>query len=474
VCCNACIERTPHSLADICPAPEESRIPAGASGAPRLRRVLTRWDLIVYGLTIITPTAAYPVFGIVQQQSNGHAALSYLAAMVAMLFTALSYGRMAAAFPAAGSTYTYAQRGLHGHVGFLAGWSMVLDYVLVPLLSAVYVSITAARLVPAVPYWVWALVFAAGITCVNVRGIQVTARASHLMTAIMMASTVLFIALAIRYVAVHFGVAGLLAPQAIFNPDTFALRPLMFGAGIATLSYLGFDAVSTLAEETPHPEKDIGFATVLVCILQTVFCVAIAYLATLVWPASKPFPNVETAILDVTSVTGGPPMFWFTTFVLLVAGVASSLTSQAGAARLLFGMGRDGMLPRSVFAYLDPKYATPTRSIYLMGVISFIGALLIGFQLVVELVNFGAFVGFILVNLSVIGHYYVRLGQRGGTRVWTNLVLPALGVLVCAYVWMSLSPKAMLVGFCWLAIGVVYLAILTRGFRTPPRVLELP
>jgi putrescine importer len=428
----------------------------------------------VYGLTIITPTAAYPVFGIVQQESHGHAALSYLVAMVAMLFTAISYGRMAAAFPAAGSTYTYAQRGLHGHIGFLAGWSMVLDYVLVPLLSAVYVSITAARLVPAVPYWVWALSFAAAITLVNVRGIQVTARASHLMTAIMMASTVLFIALAIRYIAVQFGASALLAPNAVFNPDTFALRPLMLGAGIATLSYLGFDAVPTLAEETPHPETDIGFATVLVCILQTVFCVAIAYLATLVWPADKPFPNIETAILDVTSITGGPPMFWFTTFVLLVAGVASSLTSQAGAARLLFGMGRDGMLPKRVFAYLHPTYATPTRSIYLMGAISFIGALLIGFQLVVELVNFGAFVGFILVNLSVIGHYYVRLHRRGGARFWANLVLPALGVIVCTYVWTSLSPRAIVVGFCWLALGVVYLAILTRGFRRAPQTLELP
>jgi amino acid transporter len=149
------------------------------------------------------------------------------------------------------------------------------------------------------------------------------------------------------------------------------------------------DAISTLAEEARRPEKDIGFATVLVCFLQNIFCFAIVYLAGVVWPIDKPFVNVETAILDVAQVTGGRLLFGATTFVLLIAGVASSLTSQAGAARLLYGMGRDGMLPNRIFGFLHPRYATPTRSIYLMGSISFVGALLVSFQLV------GALVGFI-------------------------------------------------------------------------------
>ncbi|HUS05345.1 MAG TPA: APC family permease [Bryobacteraceae bacterium] len=429
--------------------------------------MLTRTDLVVYGLTIITPTAAYPMFGIVQQVSLGHAALSYLIAMVAMLFTAASYGRMAAAFPVAGSTYTYAQRALNGHVGFLAGWSMILDYVLVPLLSAVYVSITAARLAPEVPYSVWAFLFALTITVVNVRGIQVTTRASEVMTIIMTASTILFVACAIHFTVKAAGLSGLFVAERLVDTRTLQLSPLMLGAGVATLSYLGFDAISTLAEESRHPEKDIGFATILVCLLQTVFCFAIVYLAAVVWPAGKPFANVETAILDVTQIIGGKLLFGFTTFVLLIAGVASSLTSQAGASRMLYGMGRDGMLPNYIFGYLHPRYATPTRSIYLMGAISFIGALLVSFQMVVELVNFGAFVGFILVNLSVIAHYYGKLRQRSGSALWSNLIAPALGAVICLYVWTSLSSKAMLVGFCWLAIGTIYCAILTKGFRQP-------
>lgn len=440
---------------------------------PQLRRVLSRSDLVIYGLTIITPTAAYPVFGIVQEVSRGHAALAYMVAVVAMLFTAASYGNMAAAFPSAGSTYTYARRALHDYVGFLSGWSMMLDYVLVPLLSGVYVSITATRLVPSVPYAVWAFVFAATITLVNVRGIRVTANASKWLMLAMTVSAVLFVALAIRWTLLSLGMTGLFQQDLVLNPETFQLPPLMTAAAIGTLSYLGFDAVSTLAEDTRNPRRDIGFATIAVCLLQAGFCFLITYLAAVVWSPAKPFPNVETAILDVSGMIGGTPMFGFTTVILLVAAIASSVTSQAGASRLLLGMGRDGILPKSIFAYIDPVHATPTRSIYLMGAISFIGALLISFQLIVELVNFGAFVGFIMVNLSVVRHYYIRERKRSGFDLFRYLIFPSLGALVCAYVWSNLGVHSKMLGFSWLALGLIYLAVMTKGFRNPMKDLGI-
>lgn len=438
---------------------------------PQFKRVLSRGDLILYGLVILTPTAPYPVYGIVQQLSHGHAALAYLVAMVAMLFTAASYGKMAGAFPAAGSTYTYAQRGLNEHVGFLAGWAMILDYFLIPLLSVIYAALTAARLVPWIPYFAWAALFTLLITVINVRGIRMTARASRSMMVIMAASTVLFIGLAVRWVIALSGLGGLAVPRALLNPETFELRSLMLGAGIATLSYIGFDAISTLAEDTRRPERDIAVATVVVCFLQTVFCFVTVYLAELAWPDYHAFPQVETAILDIGRLIGGPWMLGWITFVLLVAGLASALTGQAGASRLLFGMGRDGVISRRIFGYVDPRFSTPTRSIYLMGAISLVGAGLMRFQLAVELLNFGAFVGFILVNLSVIRHYYIRLGRRSGLDFFLNLVFPALGALVCIYVWMSLTTKAKFVGFAWMGLGALYLAILTRGFRRPTRSL---
>ena len=445
---------------------------AGATGLPTLKRVLSRRDLILYGLVILTPTAPYPVYGIVQQTSNGHAALSYLVAMLAMLFTAASYGKMSGAFPSAGSTYTYAQQALNAHVGFLAGWAMILDYFLIPLLSVVYAALTANRLLPQVPYWAWAVLFTLLITLINVRGIRVTAQAGNVMMALMTACAALFVVVATRFVVIHHGAGRLFAPEVLYNPHTFGMRPLMLGAAIASLSYIGFDAISTLAEDTIHPQRDISIATVLVCLIQTVFCVVTVYLAALVWPDFHSYPESETVILDIGRVAGGAWMMGFITFILLVAGLASALTGQAGASRLLLGMGRDGVISRRIFAHVDPRFSTPDRGIYLMGAVSLVGSLLMRFQLVVELLNFGAFVGFILVNLSVIRHFYLRLGRRTGIEFFTSLIFPLAGAAVCSYVWWNLSLKARLAGFGWLALGVIYLAVITRGFRVAPKSLS--
>lgn len=438
---------------------------------PSLKRILTRRDLILYGLVLLGPTAPYPVYGIVQQTSHGHAVLAYLVAMVAMLFTALSYGKMSGAFPSAGSTYTYAQKALNAHIGFLAGWAMLLDYFLIPLLSVVYAALTANRTIPQVPYAAWALIFSLAITVVNVRGLRVTARAGNVMMGLMCVCAALFVALAARYVVVHHGVAGLFQFPVIYNAGEFGLHPLLLGAAIASLSYIGFDAISTLAEDTISPERDISIATVQVCLIQTALCVLTVYMAALVWPDFRSYSDPETVILDIGRTAGGAWMMGFITFILLVAGLASALAGQAGASRLLLGMGRDGVISRRIFAHVDARYSTPVRGIYVMGVISLAGSLLLRFQIVVELLNFGAFAGFILVNLSVIRHFYLRLGQRHGWAIFSSLVFPLTGVLVCGYIWLNLSSKAQLAGFGWLGCGLIYLAIITRGFRLAPRSL---
>jgi putrescine importer len=437
--------------------------PSAGDSSGSLRRVLSRRDLILYGLVILTPTAPYPVFGLVQQTSHGHSVLSYLIAMVAMLFTAMSYGRMSGAFPSAGSTYTYVSEGLHPVAGFLAGWAMILDYMLIPLLSVVYASLTANRMLPSVPYAVWAVLFTISITLINLRGMRVTKWAGNAMMALMSACAVLFLVLASRYVVLHGGAGALLSARTVYDPSQFSLHPLMLGAAIASLSFIGFDAISTLAEDTLEPERDISFATVAVCLIETVFCVATVYVASLVAPDFAHYAESETVILDVGNSIGGIGMLRFISFILLVAGLASALTGQAGASRLLLGMGRDGVLSRRFFAYVDPKHATPVRSIYLMGFVSLVGSLALRFQLVVELLNFGAFFGFILVNLSVIRHFFLR--NRTRASLLTGLICPALGALVCTYIWLNLTVKAQMAGFGWLAVGGLYLAVLTGGFR---------
>jgi len=392
--------------------------------------------------------------------------------MAAMLFTAASYGKMSGAFPAAGSTYTYASQGLNAHVGFLAGWAMILDYFLIPLLSILYASLTAHRLLPGVPYEFWAIIFTITLTLINIPGIRLTALAGEVMMAIMSVCAVAFIYLAVRYIVSAHGLGALFNGSAVFHPSTFSLRALMLGAGVAAVSYIGFDAISTLAEDTVKPERDIAFATILVCIIQTVICVLTVYLAAIVWPDYRSFPEADTIILDIGKRIGGQWMFGSLTFVLLVAGLASALTGQAGASRLLYGMGRDGVLSRRFFGYISPRFSTPTRGLYLMGAVSLLGSLFLRFEIAVELLNFGAFAGFILVNLSVIRHFFFRLRLREGSCLFSNLIFPSLGALVCTYLWLSLSMRARIAGFIWLFIGVVYLFLLTKGFRVAPKELS--
>ncbi len=436
--------------------PEQATTTSG-----EFKRVLTLRDLVIFGLAFVGPTAPYSMFGIASVKSAGHLPLVYLIAMVAMSFTAISYGRMAAAFPAAGSTYVYASKALHPAAGFLAGWAMTIDYILIPMLSVIFVGLTANKVWPEVPYAVWVVITAAVITVINLRGILMASRANYLMNAIMIASLVWFILLAIRALWSGVGEGQLFSPKPFFNPQTFSFSAVMGATSLAVLSFIGFDGVSTLAEDAKNPQRDIGRATVLVCFVAGGLFVFQSYLAQMVWPDYTQFSPVETAFMDVGKLVGGNSLFYFLSFVLVVAGFASAITGQASASRLLYGMGRDRLLPHRIFAYVHPRLGTPVYSVLLMGILHLIGALLLKYTEAAELVNFGAFIGFMAVNLCVIRHYW--LGNR--ERRLADLLLPALGFVVCLYIWLHLSGLALMMGALWMAIGVIYLVWLTRGFK---------
>src|SRR5436853_603087 len=217
------------------------------SGAPRLRRVLTLWDLIFYGIVLIQPIAPVPLYGVAQKLSNGHFATIILIAMFAMMITAVSYGRMAALYPSAGSAYTYVGRGLHPYLGFVAGWAMLLDYVITPLFCVIYGTLSLQRALPAIPFPVGALLFAGGITYLNLRGIRSTARANQILLVFMFVVLLGYIFLAIRYLVATQGIGGLFSLKPFYDPLTFNVRDIAGATSFAALTYLGFDAVTTLA-----------------------------------------------------------------------------------------------------------------------------------------------------------------------------------------------------------------------------------
>jgi putrescine importer len=434
--------------------------------------VLSLWDLILYGIVLVMPIAPVPMFGVAQVLSHGQFVTTILIAMVAMMLTAVSYGRMATLFPSAGSAYTYVGRGLNPHLGFLTGWSMFLDYLIQPLMNGVYGALTIQRFFPFVPYAVLAAIFVTIMTLLNLRGIRATAYANIVLVIIMCAVIGAFMVLAVRYLFHLQGWHGVFSIQPFYDPKTFDPRFIWMATSYAALTYIGFDGVTTLAEDVKNPKRNVMLATVSVCLFTGVVGGLEVYLGQRVWPSYSSFPNVETAFMDVAHRVGGPLLFQALGMVLILAAVGAGLTGQVGAARLLFSMGRDNVVPRKFFSYLDPKRNTPTLNICLIGIVAYVGALFISYEQAGEILNFGAFLAFMGVNLATFWQFAI-LKQPGRERQWlTDVVVPLLGFLFCLWIWVGLKMPAKIVGGAWLGVGFLYAAIKTRWFRDRPIMVD--
>ncbi len=436
-----------------------------ATGASGFKRVISLWALILFGLAFVGPTAPFTFFGVGSVKSHGQFALVYLISTVAISFTAVSYGRMASAFPEAGSTYAYATKAIHPVIGFVAGWVMLLDYLLMPTLCVIIAAVTSNKLVPSVPYPVWAIVTALVITGINLCGIEMTLTATIAFNGVLAISILWFVAAAIRALHGGIGQGTLFSVKPFYNPPEFSLTNIMSAAPLGVISFLGFDGISTLAEDAKDPRKNVARATVLVCIVSGVLFVLQTYLGQLIWPDYQKFHPIETAFSDIGRLIGGFPLFFLIAFLVIAQAWAGALTSQVSASRLMFGMARDRRLPHRFFGNLHPVSRVPVWSILLLGLIACVGALLLDEDRSGELVSFGACFGLMAVNLSVLGHYFIRLRQRSGSQIWTNLICPLLGFAICFYMWLSASLLAMQVGALWVAAGIGYLALQTSGFK---------
>jgi len=455
----------------------ETTNPAASStvSAPRLRRTLTLWDLVLYGIIVIQPTAPMPAYGVFSNAGQGHVVTSILIAMIAMVFTAMSYGRMARVYPSAGSAYTYVGRELHTSLGYVTGWSMTMDYMVNPLICTIWCAKATADLFSGtrlqVPYpgLIWPLFFATLFTVLNLRGVKTSARINAILCAIMGAVILAFFWYTIRYIfhIPQFPESFFLRP--FFNPQTFTVNRVFHGTSVAVLTYIGFDGISTLSEEVDNPKRNIFLATVLVCLITGVLASAEVYGAQLLsfhrfgtdFGVFSQFGD-ENVFSHVAGIAGGVLMTKVISVTLLIATVGSGMGSQLGAARLLYGMGRSGAIPKKFFGAIHPKTHVPANNVLFVGVVALIGAFLISYDNGAELLNFGALIAFMGVNLAALTHYYIR----GNDRTLGHLVPPVLGFFICLFIWIHLSKLAMIVGSIWMVTGVAFGAWKTRGFQS--------
>lgn len=434
--------------------------PPDSSGTRKLRRVLTLNDLILYGIIVIQPVAPMPIFGVVSQQARGHVVTTVLLAMIAMLFTAISYGRMARVYPSAGSAYTYVGNALHPGLGYLTGWSITMDYLLNPIICTIWCSKATQNFIPAVPYRVFVCGYVLLFTLLNLRGVETSAQFNRWMVAGMSVVVLIFFGYAIRYLGIqHLDAAAYLRP--FYDPKTFSWTAISRGTAIAALTYIGFDGVSTLSEEVENPRRNIMLAAVLTCLITGALAGAEVYAGQLVWPDFQHYPDVDTAFVYVAGRAGGSFLFTLVNITLLVATVGSGAAAQLGAARLLFGMGRDDVIPKRFFGVLSVR-GVPRNNVLFSGLLALAASLFLSYELSIELLNFGAFIAFMGVNASAFAQ-----GGIGSRWHWKNALPPILGFAVCFYIWLNLSAMAKIVGGLWLLAGLVYGAARGSLLRRP-------
>lgn len=437
---------------------------ASSDPTPKFERSLGLWHLVLFGLAFTAPMVVLMTFGILDQASRGTAAGSYLIAAIAISLTALSYGRMSAMHVGAGSAYSYTRRAIAPPVGFLVGWSVLLDYFLAPMVVALITGIYLSHSIPQVPQSVFIVVFLALVTTLNIVGIRVAKTANGVLMLIQGIVIVAFLALAVRYIVVLQGGATLETVKPFFAPGV-PLSVTAQGASLAALSFLGFDAITTFSAEARRPQVDVPRAVLLVALISGALFVVAAFMAQLI----DPYPiaqNASSAGLAIARKIGGDVFATIFIAGLVVSQFAAGLAAQASVGRLLYAMGNDGVLPNSIFGYIAERTKTPVFNLLASGVFGLL-ALFFSEEGAASLVNFGAFVAFTFVNLSVVATWFGERGQKENRNPLLWVLLPIVGAAFTTWLLFSLDDRAKTVGFVWIAIGFAYLLWLTRGFRRP-------
>jgi amino acid transporter len=428
-----------------------------------LKRELRFRDLILYGIVLIQPTAPMPSFGVIYQEARGHVVTAILLAMVAMLFTSISYGRMARVYPHGGSAFLYVGKEIHPSLGYITGWCLIMDYVLNPLICTIWCSRAAMNFLPGIPYVAFVVFFALFFTFLNCGGIETSARINAGMAALLGMVIVIVLVAAARWL-LHLAHpdAGFFT-RPFYDPATFNSAGLLRGTSIAVLSYIGFDGISTLTDEAKDPSRSVPRAIVLTCFFTGVLASIEVYVAQLVWPRGLAFPDVDTAYVYVSGRMGGPILFAIVNASLLLANVGSGMASQMGAARLLYAMGQDGALPRRFFGTVHRRNRIPRNNVLLIGGICLVGALVFSYQLGTELLNYGALLAFMGVNLASM----MRAWREGRMKQWVPMLLGLCGLLTCLFLWIHLGTLARVAGTVWALAGVA-LWLVRRRYTVLP------
>lgn len=429
-----------------------------------LRRNLGLWAIVGLGLGYMTPTVVFDTFGIVSDETSGAVPAAYLVALIVMMFTAVSYGKMAGAIPSAGSAYTYVRESIHPNVGFMVGWTSLIDYVLLPMVNCLIIRLYLEQVFPDVPGWIWVVIYCIAVTSLIYFTMRGTSNVNMILLVFAIVVMAVFVVMVIAQLANGAG-DGTVASMKPFFHDGVTLSAVLTGATVVCFSFIGFDAVTMYAEEAKTP-KIMPRAILLTVIIGGAIFLIAGFFTQLRFPTNAPFGEfTDDPLPQIGLIVGGPVFQAIFVSAGFAATLASGLASHASVSRMLLVMGRNNVLPRRFFGYINPKTHTPTLNIILVGAICLL-AMSFSLELISAFINFGALIAFTFVNISVIAWFAIRQGRRKTPgEIFSFIVLPTIGMILTGILWANLHADALIGGLIWTTIGFVYLLVLTRGFR---------
>ncbi|MHA3891236.1 APC family permease [Acinetobacter sp. GXMZU3951] len=449
---------------------------SGTQSAAKLQKTLGLWHIIIIGLAYIQPMTLFDTFGLVSEESHYHVPTSYIIALIAILFTSISYGHMIRRYPSSGSAYTYAQKSIHPNVGFMVGWSSWLDYLLSPMVNIILAVIYLEALFPNVNHWVWVFGLTAFMTGVNLRGARFVANFNSLIVFVQLGVIAYFTWMVYQLLAAGVNADGTLvnASYQLWSLEPFwnemtTVGALITGATLLCFSFTGFDSLSSLAEETKDTEKTLPKAIFMTALIAGIIFIISTYFMQIYFPNDPKtyFEDVAATQPDILQAVGGVAFKTAVLYFAIVTVMASGISAHAGVSRLMYVMGRDGVINKKVFGHISPRTYTPSYNILIVGFV----ALTAGFMdldIVISMISFGALTAFTFVNLSVISRYALRDGRTKTAKEIINfVVIPMLGFISIFAMWLEIEETALKYGLWWAMFGILYLGYKTKGFKQP-------
>jgi putrescine importer len=430
----------------------------------KLARTLTLSQVVFLGIAWNNPMVFFNTYGIATVTSHGVITGAYIIAFLAILFTALSYGKMAKAYPISGSAYTFTQKSINSEVGFLVGWTIMLDYILTPMVTCLMSTVFLSAVFPGIPHYVWIILLTTIIVVPSILGVKTSASASKIFVIAQIIFVCFFWILTVKNLLDGVGTGTLFSSKPLFNSEV-PLSVILAGSSILCFSFLGFDSLTTLSEETINPEKTIPRAIIIMLLLIGVLYIGSSYLAQLVYPGFS-FENTDSAAMEIAILVGGNIFKSLFITAVIIGNFSSGVASITSASRVLYAMGRDSVLPENLFGYIHPKFKTPSHGIIVIGIISLLGVVLT-LEQVIKFINFGGLIAFTSVNLSVIAHYFIKNQKRSFNDCIRYLFLPFIGAVFTMWLWSHLEIEALILGGIWVICGLAYLLYMTNFFRKP-------